>query len=257
VRSVVRPDQPPGPAVRILRGGGLVARVRPWPGDATIAHLVTLDQQACPSSAVLRSWMRHVAEDGYHRVRTGAVLPAHRPAYDALGFSVVQDLALLHLDLRLKISRPPHRASERSIRIRHMRADELTELACVDQAAFPAGWGLDELAITEAADATSSNRVRVVVAGSTGPILAFAISGRSGTAAFLQRLAVRPDSQRSGLGAALVHDGATWARRWRARTMSVNTQHDNLPALSLYRRAGFVDAMHRLVVMECALEAHA
>ena len=86
---------PPGPTPRILRSGGLSARVRPWPHEPTIAHLVTLDQQMPLPSVLLQGWLRELTDQGYERVRSGALSPAHRLPYDALGFTLAQELAEL------------------------------------------------------------------------------------------------------------------------------------------------------------------
>jgi mycothiol synthase len=55
----------------------------------------------------------------------------------------------------------------------------------------------------------------------------------------LQRLAVLPDAQGAGIGAALVLDGLRWLRRWGAKEVLVNTQEGNEAAVRLYERLGF------------------
>ena len=242
---------PPGPAPRILRSGGLSARVRPWPRQPTLAHLVTLDQQMPLPSVLLNGWLRELGDQGYERVRTGALSPSHRLPYDALGFTLVQELALLHLDLRRRRAGGPAATSRDDVVLRRAKADELDALARVDEAAFPPGWGLDAAGLLDAARATPRSRVRVALVG--GRIAGIAITGRSATASFLQRLAVHPDARRAGLASALVADSIAWARRRRCRTMAVNTQSDNTPALSLYLRHGFEPSATQLVVLERSL----
>ena len=245
-------DQPSGPPARLLRGAGLVARARPWPHDPTLAHLVTLDQQLPLPSAVLRGWLNELSRDGYTHVRTGALAPSHRSPYDALGFTVAQQLTLLHLDLRGTSGRRRRREDRQAtVSLRRHQAVEWPLLARVDETAFPSGWGLDASGLLEAAQATPSSRIRVATAG--GQVVGLAISGRSGSSSFLQRLAVQPSYQRSGAGTALVDDAVQWARRWRSRVMAVNTQHDNEPALALYRRLGFEPSSTPLVVLQRTL----
>jgi GNAT superfamily N-acetyltransferase len=162
---------------------------------------------------------------------------------------VAQQLTLLHLDVRSSTARRSRNESgAATIALRRHQAIELPLLARVDSSAFPPGWGLDASGLLEAARATPSSRIRVATAG--GQVIGMAISGRSGSASFLQRLAVQPAFQRSGAGTALVRDAVSWARHWRARTMAVNTQHDNEPALALYRRLGFEPSPTPLVVLE-------
>ena len=239
----------------MLHGGGHTARVRPGPGDPSIAQLLTLDLQTPPPVAVLRAWLGEIRRDGYTRIRTGAVSSLRTAPYDAIGFAVVQRLTLLHLDLTAPVPitastgrpGPPPVATQRGRPADHHRFAEL------DRAAFPTGWALDESSIGEAAAATPRSRVRSVSTPDHG-LAGYAVSGRSGRAAFLQRLAVRPEAQGNGLGRALVVDSIGWARRWRCRTMAVNTQDDNDTARRLYERAGFVARNHGLVVLERPLE---
>ncbi len=236
----------------MLHGGGYTARARPWPDDPSIAQLLTLDLQTPPPAAVLRAWMGELRRDAYTRVRTGAVSSLRTAPYDALGFTIIQRLTLLHLDLAARGARParpaePTPATKKGRVIDHGRFAEL------DHASFPVGWALDASSIGEAAAATPHQRVRFLTT-TDGTLAGYAVTGRAGRAAFLQRLAVHPAAQGQGLGRALVVDSIGWAHRWRCRTMAVNTQDDNDTARRLYERAGFVARSNGLVVMERALE---
>lgn len=215
-----------------------------------MAQMVTLDLQTPPPAAVLRSWLAELERTGFQRVRTGAVSELRTSPYDALGFAVVQRLVLLHLDLSGPRPTRPGRAARPSAR--PARPADVGALAELDRRAFPPGWGLDETAVLDAADATPKSRVRMID-GPDGRPIAYAISGRSARSAFLQRLAVDPEHRGRGLGAILVEDSIRWSARWRSRTISVNTQDDNVTARRLYERAGFVPRSHGLVVLERAL----
>ena len=238
------------PPARLLRGGGHVARLRTWPGDASTAQLLTVDASSPPPVAVIRSWVEEIRRDGFRRVRTGAISELRTAPYDALGFATIQRLTLLHLDL--VAPRPAVQIGD--VALRKAAGDEFGRLALLDAAAFPAGWNLDPGAIGDAAAATPRSRIRVVDAADGGRPIGYAVNGRAGRAAFLQRLAVDPAAQRRGIGAALVADGISWARRWRCRSMAVNTQDDNVTARLLYQRAGFVARPHGLVVLQIDVE---
>jgi ribosomal protein S18 acetylase RimI-like enzyme len=237
----------------IVRGAGVAARVRPWPGTNDVAHLVALDQQGAPPVALLRAWLNDLRREGYTSVRTGATATTHRGPYEALGFNTIQQLALLRVRLSDVAPAPRRASATAAVRLRRARAGELVVLAAIDRAAFPAGWSLDAAAIAEAAGATPSQLVRVART-LHGTAVGFAVTGRAGRASFLQRLAVRPDAQSRGIGMALVEDSMQWARRRRATSMVVNTQHDNTAALSLYQRAGFQLLREQLVVLERTLD---
>ena len=78
----------------------------------------------------------------------------------------------------------------------------------------------------------------------------FAISGRSGKNAYLQRLAVDPSQHGRGIGRTLTLDALRWARRSRCSGMLVNTHVGNDVAVNLYRSLGFHELSYRLVVLE-------
>jgi GNAT superfamily N-acetyltransferase len=215
---------------------------------------VLLDQRGAPPSSVLRSWLTELYEDGYSTVRTGAVHAEQRSPFVALGFESAQDLVLLHCDVStVRIGAWRRASPSRPHDIRRARPGDLGALAALDTAAFPDGWGLDVHAITDAAGATAKHRV-AVVDGLDGHPIAYSISGRSGQAAFLQRLAVEPRVQGTGVGRVLVIDSLRWAARWRVGAVAVNTQNDNHRALQLYESVGFVRRPNGLTVMQRALD---
>ena len=132
---------------------------------------------------------------------------------------------------------------------RRPAAHDLVALAMIDRRAFGGLWGLDLSGIVDACRATPKHRLRVARNGSATPA-GFAISGRSGHSAYLQRLAVDPSAQRRGIGRSLVIDSLRWAKRHRATSVLVNTHVDNEPALELYRAHGFVELRDGLAVFE-------
>ena len=67
---------------------------------------------------------------------------------------------------------------------------------------------------------------------------------------YLQRVAVRPDAQRLGIGRQLVDDAVEWLMRRGARRALVNTGVDNLAALRMYEQASFDRLDDELVVLE-------
>lgn len=61
----------------------------------------------------------------------------------------------------------------------------------------------------------------------------------------LHRVVVAPDQRGRGIGRALVEAGITWAAGRHGRRMLLEVEHDNDPALALYRRLGFADLARR------------
>ena len=69
--------------------------------------------------------------------------------------------------------------------------------------------------------------------------MGYALFGRAHTDGYVQRLAVHPDVQGRGVGAALLVDGLRWLHKRGAKRAYVNTQSDNDRAYALYQRVGF------------------
>ena len=108
-------------------------------------------------------------------------------------------------------------------------------------------WRFDASAFTEACDATDMNRRRLV--RRYGRTAGFALTGCTAEIGFVQRLAVHPDHQRVGVGSALLTDALAWLIRHGVREVWVNTQPDNGPAQTLYRRHGFIPRDEGLAVL--------
>lgn len=181
-----------------------------------------------------------MAGQGYDRVVTGALSPSEQASFRAAGFRPSEELHLLGHDLRV-IPPVPASATAAGVSMRRAgRADRPTVLD-VDARAFDAFWRLDDAGLEEAISATPHSRFRVAVTGSPDAerIVGYAITGRAGRRGYLQRLAVDPDVQRSGIGSLLVIDALKWLKRWRAERAMVNTQLQNDRALALYEHLGF------------------
>jgi ribosomal protein S18 acetylase RimI-like enzyme len=239
---VVRPG---APAPLILHGSGSSCRVRTWSGDATVAQLVLQQERRLPTPDDLRAWCADLHQRGFRRVRTGALYAQQADALLPAGFEPLQRLALLE-------NRAPVEAAHAAGPTRRMAPAEDLAASTVDQAAFAWPWSLDAAAIAEVRTATPRHRARAVQ--QDGRIVAFAVSGRDGRVAFLQRLAVDPLAQRGGLGRRLVLDSLHWAARRHAGRVLVNTHVDNTAALALYASTGFVRLPEELIVLERELE---
>lgn len=238
-----------GGPLRVLLDGDISARVRTWPGNADIAHLVLADHTLGPSESGLQEWLRSIAAAGFAVIRTGAISSDAAEVFSASGFRAIQTLALLQLDdemslRRLRKLRTPLCAMRplRSLRSLQLAAD-------IDARAFDAGWEMDAPGIREACLATPQHRIRLAVSADDRP-LGYMVTGKSGATGFIQRLAVDPRSEGIGVGSALLQDGLTWLARHRIDSVLVNTHIDNRRALALYRRWGFRLLEDHLVVLE-------
>lgn len=147
------------------------------------------------------------------------------------GFTQTHDVIMLICEnAQVDIPSPSIAAS-----IRPMKAEDLKVVAKVDSTAFATLWhnALDtlKLAFHQAAVAT--------VAEMDGKIVGYQISTPSPVGVHLARLAVLPNVQGRGIGYALVADLVKHFPSSGGKSISVNTQNDNLASLALYEKAGF------------------
>lgn len=214
----------------VVRRGNERLRVGPWRGDHRVAFVAPVGDPIPPTVAMVRHACAVLEGRGFERVLTGALSERERRGFVDAGFEPHEQLHLLVHDLR-RIPDPP------PAQLRRPRPGERDTALAIDNAAFPAFWRLDRDGLREAIGATPVARFRV----GTGPsgVVGYAVTGRAGTRGYLQRLAVHPDHNGRGLGAALVIDGLRWLRRRHVEQAVVNTQAENVRALALYERLGF------------------
>lgn len=236
-----------GPDVDVIRWGAEEARSAPWRGRADVALLTTVAGAPVPTVAFVRRCLDTLASRGFTSVVTGALAPAEQRAFLAAGFSQTERLHLLSHDLSGR-----SRAATRGATLRKATDGDHVGVLAVDHVAFPDFWQLDELSLTDAVSATPHTRFQVAIDNTSGRVLGYAISGRSGRNGYLQRLAVDPTAQGRGLGRWLVADGLRWLARWRARQCVVNTQWGNEAALGLYEDMGFHRLPQGLAVLSTA-----
>lgn len=216
----------------LTRGDGRL-RIARWRGDTTIAYLTPA--RGRPTEASVERALDDLSGAGFDAALTAALGPADQEPFTRAGFTVHERL---HLLTRTVTDLPSLRPG--STRLRRGRRADREAILSVDAAAFPGFWRLDGSGLDDAMTATPSARLRVASPTGRGTrVDGYAITGRAASRGYLQRLAVDPERRRQGVASALVLDGLRWLRRWGAREVLVNTQEDNLTALSLYETLGF------------------
>lgn len=156
-------------------------------------------------------------------------LPA-QTIWNEADFTPYASLSLMRRRL-VKVPPPGHLVVEGS-------DADLSEALRIDAAAFDEFWRFDEHAFAEAMTSTPRTVLHTVGA-SDGGLAGFAVTGVGSTLAYLQRVAVDPRFQGTGIGRALVRASARWAAKAGATAIMLNTQVENLPAISLYESEGF------------------
>ncbi len=230
--------------LRVVRWGTERLRVGPWRGDARLAYLAPVAETPPATAGLVRYCCGVLAGQGYVEVVTGALGQSEQRGFLEAGFAVREELHLLSRPLA---DLPPVPPAPLRRGQRRDRSDALD----IDALAFPPFWRLDDAGFSEALAATRSARFRVAA---KDRVLGYAISGRSGSRGYLQRLAVDPTVEGRGLGRALVVDGLRWMRRRGASQVVVNTQVGNERALRLYQHLGFRLELTGLAVLTRRLE---
>lgn len=232
---------------RLLSGTDARLRIAPWRGDAATAHLTP--GRGRPTPATIARALDELARSPYGVALTAALpLAEQRPFLDA-GFEVHERL---HLFVRGLDDLPAVDPAPGELRRGHH--NDRPRVLAVDAAAFPPFWRLDGPGLEDALAATPSARLRVSIGPTPARLVtAYAVTGRAGPRGYLQRLAVDPPAQRTGIGAALVVDGLRWLRRWGATEVLVNTQEGNEAAVRLYERLGFHRQPDGLAVLRRSL----
>lgn len=225
--------------------------MKAWPGDRTVAHLIFLDHLHVPTDDELTEAVLHATRKGARAVRTSAMFPNVADVVLAAGFSTIDRLALLRLDLDGLDDQSADADTSRdrvALTLAPMRAWHRHRCAQIDRASFGLRWGNTPASLREITMATPQHRGRVARVGRR--VEGFAISGAAAQQGYLQRLAVSPDVRRQGLARELVADSLRWMQRCGLDSALVNTGVDNDGALALYESVGFRRLDDELTIAE-------
>lgn len=204
------------------------------PGVAWI-RLFAIASQVDPQQAWNELWLhaRRALSSGPAQVKV-AVIPLQAWFRDMLGQS---DFRFTHevIVLSWKGEKLPRLSHTSDVLIRPMKKSDLPAVERIDWSAFADIWR-NSLPCLETA---FNQSVVATVAEISGQVLGYQISTGSTASGHLARLAIHPSAQGRGIGYAIVRD---LLERFEQRGMfhvTVNTQHNNLASLALYKKAGF------------------
>ena len=222
-------------------------QIGPWKESGTTANLIPYPaRNKLPIAAVWKTLDESI-DRGFTSGYTAALSPSQAEPFFEAGFVLHEELHLLRRELAGEVD--VTRGATR--RARRADWDQVLEL---DALAFQDFWQFDRVALADAIRATPRHRFQVI---KSVPVHGYHVTGLAGINAYIQRVAVHPDAQRLGHGAALVNDSLRWAWRNGATSVQVNTQITNDAAVALYQRCGFTFAPHRLLVLHLDFERNA
>jgi len=229
-----------------IRGVRLVHRDEPTDGPAPFrVQIVPL--RPLDVAAVLR--LKAQLADTSGPIVTTALGSVEQVPFLEAGFVPRERLHLLRQSLSRTNTHPTtgdHNQPE--AKLRTGRRSDLSAVLQIDKESFDTFWAFDRNGLASARKATPTHSYMVAVIGDV--VVGYSVTGRSGSASFLQRLGVSPQYRRRGIGGQLIRDSLRWARGRGAYTMLVNTQEINESALRLYQQHGFVLEKDKLCVLE-------
>ncbi|MCE9644758.1 MAG: GNAT family N-acetyltransferase [Chloroflexi bacterium] len=166
------------------------------------------------------------------QVATIIVKPWFQKLILSSGFELKQNIVLLQ---RTR-SDLPCLPQTTGIRIRPMAPEDLPAVTAIDLAAFGGFWHNT----LESLQRARTQSVSAMVAEDDSGLIGYQLSTGNPLGAHLARLAVRPEAQGQGVGAALVGNLLQQLGESHWTRLSVNTQSDNAASLALYQKMGFV-----------------
>lgn len=219
-----------------------------WKSRDDIANLVPFPERNALAVEAIHHTMGAVAQQGFAATYTSAMTPLQAAPFFAAGFDLVEELHLLRC--RLDESVAANDRAEKS-RLRRGRRLDYSDVLELDALAFDDFWQFDRASLSDSMRATPRHRFQVT---RTEPVVGYHVTGLAGSNAYVQRVAVHPDTQGQGWGRTLIQDSLRWAWKNGARIAHVNTQLTNERAVALYERNGFVLANERLQVLYRTVE---
>lgn len=197
---------------------------------------------------------------GVRNAVTPALNPMEAEPFFQAGFTLYERLHLLaqHLDTRHPDTRHPDTSSVctrdrveagaiSGVDVIRAHRWHRAMMLDIDARAFRGFWRFDQHSLGEALKATPHSYARL--ARVDGQYVGYAVTGRTESRGYLQRLAVDPAHQGRGVGTALVEDSSNWLRQRGVPITLVNTQETNRRALELYTRLGFIQQREGLMVL--------
>jgi ribosomal protein S18 acetylase RimI-like enzyme len=168
-------------------------------------------------------------------VKWAAAMPLHGWMQSLLiksGFQNLYNVLMLSWEIRDL----PEEGLKIPGKIRPLKQDDLIMIRKIDKLAFEPVWQ-NSIEILKLAHQQSAVATVIEI---NQEIVGYQISTSTPMGGHLARLAILPDFQRSGLGYSLLRDLLIRFSERGAQRVTVNTQKDNLPSMSLYSKAGFI-----------------
>jgi ribosomal protein S18 acetylase RimI-like enzyme len=215
-------------------GGTVVGAIFAWSDESPVAWVrvaaldngLNIDDWLAETLPFILIGLRRRGASALAWMDYGGWIGPHLEARDFEPLTDVMTMAKFDRNLPVESLAP--------IRLRPLSGADIPAVAAVDRAAFTPHWWQSESTLQDRA----TRATHFAVAELAGEIVGYAEGELCLPTAHLNRIAVHPDYQGRGIGAALLRDALRvfWQS---AERVTLNTQSDNVNSQQLYRRFGF------------------
>ena len=161
------------------------------------------------------------------------------------GWSIARELFLYTYLFNKPIS---NNTVEKFFEMKKFDEDIFEEIVLLDKEIFEPYWRSSTLSLFDTLRSCRETSLYTYKQGKG--LLAYAIVGLTMRSSFLQRFAVHPNIQRSGLGSSMLENILEDMYKKKMISIKLNTQSDNVVAQNLYKNKGFSLSNQKLFVME-------
>lgn len=215
-----------------------------WRSRSHTRALWEVRAEGWEKEALIREASEACLAEGAGRVVTRPLAEAEAAEYRSWGFEPLCRVVILEKILR----RESHCREPKGVNIRPFRRRELEEVLETDALAFDDFWCLDYRTLARVSESCARNVFLVARCGVR--LCGYIIGGTNGRLGYLQRLGVHPAFRGRGVGESLAGRFLQALRAKGAALVCVNTQEDNLAALSLYHKLGFRETGEKRILLQ-------
>ena len=136
----------------------------------------------------------------------------------------------------------------KNIEIKKLEGEDIKYLLDLDHKIFDDYWKNSKASFEETMKSCNNNYL--FKSGEGNDLDGYAILGETRKFTYLQRIGIVKDYQGSGLGDNLLRSVVDFALKRKFLNIKLNTQNDNVSALSLYKKNNFQIMPRKLVIMK-------
>ena len=136
----------------------------------------------------------------------------------------------------------------KNIEIKKLEGEDIKYLLDLDHKIFDDYWKNSKASFEETMKSCNNNYL--FKSGEENDLDGYAILGETRKFTYLQRIGIVKDYQGSGLGDNLLRSVVDFALKRKFLNIKLNTQNDNVSALSLYKKNNFQIMPRKLVIMK-------